>query len=326
MTSILLTGASGFIGFHTAVRLCGEGYKVFAPIRSGALQNDNVQRLKSKGVRIIEGDFFDQKILKQICSEKIDAVVHLAAIRGETDFSEEHYYKINVCGTEVLLEQAKIFNIPKFIYCSSVGVLGTIPQKQPAAADDNICPDNLYHKSKRQAEELALKYHNESMNVCILRPTITYGGGDDGFLPKLVSLVSKRRFVLINSQIKIHLLNVTSFAGLIIKLLQMDKLDGQSYIVADKEPVGLNDLVNKIYRIARGRDYPNYIKASSFLFRGAEAILKTLGIRRLLTSVQLISRSWTYDISKTEEGLGYQPLDTLANIQKTIEDELNAGK
>jgi dihydroflavonol-4-reductase len=314
---ILLTGASGFIGSNTAEYLA-ERYDVISPVRSGSLYKKIVQDLRKKGIKIIEGDFYDEALLKRIFEKGVETVIHLAAIRGETDVSKEVYNMVNVEATRLLLQYAQRYKTSKFIFCSSVGVLGTIPKNVPASTTDAVFPDNLYHHSKCEAENIVRQYHNDALNTCILRPTITYGEHDNGFIPKLVSLVRDKRFVLPSKSVYIHLLNIRSLRKFIADLVEADKLDGNSYIVADKRPVRLSDLVNKISQAVQQKDYPLFLRLPSFIFSGSRYLLKLTGRSQLLTSLQLISQNWTYDISVTEASLGYQPVDTFESIDSII--------
>jgi nucleoside-diphosphate-sugar epimerase len=81
---ILLTGASGFIGSNTAEYLA-EIHDIISPVRTGSLYKQSVHTLREKGVTIIEGDFYDETVLKRIFEGAVEVVIHLAAIRGETD-------------------------------------------------------------------------------------------------------------------------------------------------------------------------------------------------------------------------------------------------
>jgi nucleoside-diphosphate-sugar epimerase len=216
------------------------------------------------------------------------------------------------------LQYAQKYKVSKFIFCSSVGVLGTIPKNIPASTTDAVSPDNLYHHSKREAENIVRQYHTDSLNTCILRPTITYGEYDNGFIPKLISLVRNKRFIQPSKSIYIHLLNIRSLRKFITDLVEADKLDGNSYIVADKTPVRLSDLVNKISQAVQKKDYPQFLRVPPFIFSWSRFLLKLTGRSQLLTSIQLISQNWTYDIGETEACLGYQPTDTLESIDSTI--------
>ena len=319
MKTIFLTGVSGFIGSNIAKKLLDKNYKVIAPIRKESLNKINSLN-KYENLKVITGDFFSPDILKKI-SEKIDVVIHFASIRGEGGGSEKDYQKINVEGTESLLKFANAKKIPGFIYCSSVGVLGTIPENQPAGVNQKVNPDNLYHNSKWQSEQLVKGYHSSRLNTCIVRPTITYGTGDDGFLPKLIEMVKLKRFPLSSKDVYIHLLDVNAFSNLIFKIIDSKELEGKTYIVADKSPVLLKDVANQISGFL-GKN-SGWIKLPVFVLNMAEFCLKLLNQKKLLTSIQLINQSWTYQLDETVNDLGYQPSETFSVLNNYLKEIVN---
>jgi len=316
MVTVLLTGVSGFIGFHIAKKLLEENIRVIAPVRKQSIEKTVILQ-KYNNFKFIEGDFYNTDILKQI-SDPIDIILHFASIRGEGAGDEKEYQQINVYGTENLLKFASESKIRKFIYCSSVGVLGSIPQNQPAGADQKVNPDNFYHNSKWQAEQLVLKYHNANLETCILRPTITYGGGDNGFIPRMVQLVKTKRFPLSSKKVCIHLLDVSAFSNLILKTINRGHLNGKIYIVADKSPVLLKDVVKEIASFLGNNS--GWIKVPHIILSSGEFFLKILNQKKLLTSVQLINQNWTYKIDETISDLQYHPSDTLTGIKNYLKE------
>jgi len=316
MKTILLTGASGFIGSHIAKKLLSENHKVIAPVRLHS--QDKLNKLtKFENFKILSGDFYDANFLKQI-SEKIDVVLHFASIRGEGGGDEKEYKKINIEGTRNLLEFARISQIPKFIYCSSVGVLGTIPQNQPTSVNQQVNPDNLYHNSKWESERLVNEYNSSLLNTCVLRPTITYGPGDDGFIPRLVDMVKSKKFPLTSKDVFIHLLDVAAFSKLVSSLVESGEIKGKTYIVADKSPVLLKDLVTQVSEIIGNGS--GFIKVPAIIFNLGELGLKLLNQKKLLTSIQLINKSWTYQIDETVNDLGFQASETLTVLSSHLKE------
>ena len=245
---ILLTGATGFIGSHVAERLLNDqSFRVVAIVRKKR-DHKNMENLQRKGVLLVEGAFYDKTLLETVFSDyPIKYVVHLAAIRGEGSGTKEDYYKVNVLGTEALLEASLHNGVKRFVFCSSVGVFGTIPQTLPGNLMGPLNGDNLYHQSKISAEEKVGDFTHRGLDAYIVRPSITYGKGDNGFPLKLVGLVKKRFLPLVHEGNLIHLLDVEKLADVFINVLVADDLKQRILIVADKEPVLLGELVDLIY-------------------------------------------------------------------------------
>ncbi len=315
--NILISGISGFIGSHIAEKLLEDGHTLFAPIRKESERK--ISHFKANAqLNILTGDFYDPALLKNI-DTKIDVILHFASIRGAGMGTLNDYTKINVGGTQALLDFAKNRNVGKFIYCSTVGVLGSIPKKVPAAPDDKPRADGLYHQTKYESEKRVLAENCANLKTCVLRPTITYGPRDDGFIPKMISMVAGKKLILPSGTVKLHLLDVNAFATLVSSMIESGAWAGKIYHVADKDPVVLRELVNKISNIVSHEDYPGIYKVPGIIYRLSTILLTVLGMQKFNTSIKLISRNWYYDIQKTVDELNYQAVDTLTSIESVID-------
>jgi nucleoside-diphosphate-sugar epimerase len=315
--NILITGMSGFIGSHIAQGLLEKGHVLFALIRKGSQEKVSFLAGDSN-LNILPGDFHDPDVLNTV-SDKIDCILHFASIRGAGMGTLNDYTKINVGGTQALLDFAKNQNVGKFIYCSTVGVLGSIPKKVPAAPDDKPRADGLYHQTKYESEKRVLAENSANLKTCVLRPTITYGPRDDGFIPKMISMVAGKKLILPSGTVKLHLLGVNAFATLVSSMIESEVWAGKIYHVADKDPVVLRELVNKISNIVSHEDYPGIYKVPGIIYRLSTILLTVLGMQKFNTSIKLISRNWYYDIQKTVDELNYQAVDTLTSIESVID-------
>ena len=317
--SLLITGSTGFIGSHVAEKLLSEKrYNVIAIVRKKTNYR-NVNDLKSKGTILFEGGFYDQNLLERIFEEfPVKYVIHAAALRGGGAGTKEDYHRINVLGAEALLKASLEYRVGKFILFSSVGVLGTIPREVPATTLTGYSGDNAYHRSKIRAEKKAAAFIKKGLNVLIIRPTITYGTGDDGFSEKLVTLVRKRRLIMPFKDIRVHLLHVRGCAALVSRLLRERGLSDRVFMAADAGPVPLRELVDLIHVNLYGVTYPRFLKMPTFVFRGMAMGLQILGSEKWATRILLMSNDWYYDISKTVAALHYIPENTRDAFLKWI--------
>ncbi|NIO21119.1 MAG: NAD-dependent epimerase/dehydratase family protein, partial [Candidatus Aenigmarchaeota archaeon] len=129
---VLITGATGFIGSHVTKRLLWEReYRVVAIVRKKRSYK-NVHDLEENGAILVEGNFCDMNLLENTFERfPIQNVVHIAALRGGGAANRKDYHELNVSGTELLLEASFESQVQRFIFCSSVGVFGTIPKEVP---------------------------------------------------------------------------------------------------------------------------------------------------------------------------------------------------
>jgi len=164
---ILLTGAAGFIGYHTARRLLARGDRVlgidnlnaYYPV---ALKRERLVELERlPGFRFRELDVAAPDFAAGLSGERFDAIVHLAAQAG-VRYSVENpraYVEANVTGQVSILELAASLPAPPpVVYASSSSVYGTgeaTPYAESARADR---PVSVYAATKRAGELLAHAY------------------------------------------------------------------------------------------------------------------------------------------------------------------------
>ncbi len=194
--TILVTGAAGFIGSHTAAALLARGDQVvgldnlndyYDPGRKA----DNLRSLREQGENrfsFVEGDVRDRELVGKLFLDfEFSAVAHLAAMAGVRVSIEDPglYYDVNVNGTLALLDAAvgRLPRIipghptpPTFVLASTSSAYGEtrrIPFVETDACDKPISP---YASSKLAAEMLAYTYHHlYDLNVTALRFFTVYG-------------------------------------------------------------------------------------------------------------------------------------------------------
>ena len=164
--NILVTGAAGFIGYHTALALKGHtviGLDNFDPYYSVKLKRLRAQKLAKEGICLVEGDILDKKrLLELIEKHKITHIIHLAAQAGVRHSLKhpEDYIKANVEGFLSVLEAVRVHPEIKLIYASSSSVYG-LNKKTPYSTDDRVDrPASLYGATKRMNELMAESYHH----------------------------------------------------------------------------------------------------------------------------------------------------------------------
>lgn len=187
--TILVTGAAGFIGSHTAQRLLADGHTVvgldnlndyYDPKRKRA----NLAELPSTAAapdrfHFVEGDIRDRDLLARLFGEyAFAAVAHLAAMAGVRVSIENPYlyYDVNLTGTLNLLEAARAHRTGNFVLASTSSVYGATQQIPFVETDLCDRPLTPYAASKRAAEMLGFTYHHlHNQNFTALRFFTVYG-------------------------------------------------------------------------------------------------------------------------------------------------------
>ena len=172
MSTILVTGASGFVGSHVVPELVGAGHRVVALVRDDRAAARVTARLDVDQVRSVTfrtGDPVAGVGLADalLC---VDAVVHLVAIARDRDGGKS-LRKVNLGGTEAMLRAAEAAGVRRFVHVGAMGV-----------TDD---PDLHYASSKARAEAAV---RASALDWTVLKPSLLWGPRD-GFFNIVADLV-----------------------------------------------------------------------------------------------------------------------------------------
>ncbi len=322
MPRLLITGVTGLIGRAVLKALLAEktDYHITALIRPETVP-ERYRAFRSE-LEIVKLDLADTpKLASFLKDNTFDAVLHIGALRGGRKFSRQGYLRANFICTQQLAEHCLEHNA-KFMFCSSVGVFGAIPEELPANNQTERNADNFYHYTKIECEKMIQRAVIRGLNAAILRPSVTYGTGDHGFPYQMVKMVHKNRFPLISKRVWIHLCHVDTISKAFVWLLNNDFKPGLAMNVADREPVQLQQLVNFISRELSGDNYNSILKLDRAFFRWGEQLAKLAKNELWVSRFQLISRSWFYQVADIYELTGLPPTFTIPDIRITISDYL----
>ncbi|MFX1566579.1 MAG: SDR family NAD(P)-dependent oxidoreductase [Promethearchaeota archaeon] len=155
LRTVLVTGATGFVGSHLVEALLRQEFRVraFDNLSTGTLDNLTTA-LRHEAFTFVEGDIRDAKATQQVC-ENCDIVVHLAAVTkvAESIRNPEKYMDINVMGTQNVLAGAVHADIDRIVFASSAAVYGT-PETVPIPEEASTQPLSPYGTSKLEGEQL----------------------------------------------------------------------------------------------------------------------------------------------------------------------------
>jgi len=188
--TLLITGATGFIGNHLVKALCERKYNCRCLVRN---LNKAQELFKNcEGIEFVIGDITNSVSLQNI-ERNADIVIHLAALLE--DFRRVHtdIWNINFSGTVNLLKNLN--KIRRFIFCSTPGVQGL--GYKYAKEDFPYNARGIYEESKAEAEKIIIQICNQKgIEWCILRPDFVYGPGDLRRLP-FYKMIAKRKVYII---------------------------------------------------------------------------------------------------------------------------------
>jgi dihydroflavonol-4-reductase len=172
MKPTLVTGATGFIGWHVARKLLARGHTVRALVRPGS-------KVRELEVEEVTGDLRDPGSLQRAVAG-CGLVFHVAADYRLWATDPGELYRSNVDGTRNLLTAARVSGVERVVYTSTVGCIG-IPENRPGSEDLEVHLEEMtgaYKRSKFQAEQVALEFAGTGFPVVIVNPTAPIGDHD----------------------------------------------------------------------------------------------------------------------------------------------------
>lgn len=188
---ILITGATGYIGYKLAMEATRRNYTVHILVRDlqSPLLPVHPNIIKFKGDITDKGSVVTA--MKGCCK-----VMHAAAIAKLSAKDNSIFYSVNVEGTRNMLDAALALGVKKFVFTSSCAVIGPSGKYPMSENDPRITAfENDYEISKHWAEELVKEYCRRGLFAVIVAASRVYGPGHDcngnvmnGMLKSLLSL------------------------------------------------------------------------------------------------------------------------------------------
>ena len=234
---ILITGSKGYVG-STLNNKLKLAYTVIGHGRTADNLSDT-------------SEFFAVDIDRQsnwkACLSGVNTIIHLAAVAHNKSNDPELINEVNVSGTINLAQQAVESSVKRFIFISSIGVLGNA-NLTPFNEQSSARPHSFYAESKLRAESALLKIASESnMEVVIIRPVLVYGAGAPGNFGKLVNLVDRvplLPFAICHN--KRSFISVDNLVDFISVCIIHPKAKNQIFCISDGTDVSTRELTNGI--------------------------------------------------------------------------------
>jgi dihydroflavonol-4-reductase len=174
MKPTLVTGATGFVGWHVARKLLDRGQRV------RVLARDPARIRELDGVEPARGDLRDPDSLARAVAG-CGLVFHVAADYRLWTREPDEMFRSNVDGTRNLLAAAKSAGVERVVYTSTVGCIG-MPndgglgdERSPVGIEEMTGP---YKRSKFLAEKVALEFAEGGLDVVVVNPTAPVGDHD----------------------------------------------------------------------------------------------------------------------------------------------------
>jgi nucleoside-diphosphate-sugar epimerase len=297
MKKILVTGASGFIGYSVCNALSRLDQHVCGAVRNvNSLTNDNMFEYISVGEIGPETNW--KKAL-----EKIDCIIHCAGKVDEINKKKDldAYRLVNIDGTKRLAEQAASIGVKRFVFLSSIKVNGESTNKVFTNSDVPN-PKDVYSISKFDAEKVLWQVSStKGLEVVVLRLPLVYGHGTKGNMLRLIKLINLG-IPLPFGSVKNHrsLIGIDNLVDILIRCIDHPEAKGKTFLVSDGEDLSTPELLRYIAS-AMGRRV--------LLFSFPILLLKLLGFFIGKSSeIDRLIRSLQVDNSYLRKTLSWSPL------------------
>ncbi|MGH8127693.1 MAG: NAD-dependent epimerase/dehydratase family protein [Gammaproteobacteria bacterium] len=304
---ILVTGGSGFLGSHLIPELVKDEHEVFALTRSASSD----EKVGALGAAPVRGDLENTA---RLSLPAIDTVIHAAA-RFRFAGPREPYFRVNVTGTQALLEAADATGAKIFVYVSAAGVIMDDRGSPIRDADETArtYPNSFsgYIASKAQGEAAVLAADKPGFRTIALRPSAIWGPGD-AFSREIPDAISSGRFAFVNRGdypfSTCHVDNVIEAIR-----LALDKgTGGRAYFINDRETTTFRDFIAKLAQL-QGLSID---KVRSIPYRLAFTLGRLMEIGAVLvrsdddppltrSMIRMIGREMTTNDAAARRDLGY---------------------
>ena len=308
MSTILITGATGFVGRELCSRLESEERDVRCVVRE----------LSSMANSVVVGDIGPDTHWDEAL-KGVDTVIHLAArvhvMKDDSSDPLAEFRRVNVDATLNFARQAAAAaGVKRFIFLSTVKVNGEeTTTGHPFNEGNPPYPLDPYGISKHEAEEgLRLLAEETGLEVVIIRPPLVYGPGVKGNFASMLHWIAKGIPLPLGA---IHnqrsLVALDNLVDLIITCIDHPAAANQTFLVADGEDLSTTELLRRV-GLAMGKP-ARLVPVPVGLLKFGAALLGKRGMaQRLCGNLQV-------DISKARDVLGWTPqVSVVEGLGKTV--------
>jgi UDP-glucose 4-epimerase len=307
---VLITGASGFVGYHIIEEALKNNLEVYAAVR----KNSDTDHLRNLNIQYVHLKYNDvESLIKEISEKKYDYIVHAAGVTNGR--SQKELVTVNTYFTYNLAKAAEECGIKKFVLISSLAAIGPLKKLNGIITENTApAPITAYGKSKLMAEQKVATL--TALNYTILRPTAVFGQRDKGIFIFIRQMTKGLEPYIGNIEQKISLIYVKDLAAASIKAIFAPAKT--IYNISDGNFYNRYELGDTIKELLKLRTFKfhlpvNFVKIVAGLngklssLRGKASVINTEKI------AELTAKNWHCDIAKAQAELGFYPRYSLHN-------------
>jgi nucleoside-diphosphate-sugar epimerase len=322
MKTILITGATGFLGKHLVQQFKDAADSTRLRVLCRGLspwENDSA-------VEVVHGDIVNREHVER-AAEGVSEIYHLAGVVSRESKDQDLLYETHIEGTRNVCEAALKHRVEKVLVVSSSGTVAVsrtpdVHDETSGYKNDVVC-EWPYYLSKIFAEKLALDYHSRTgLNVVVVNPSLLLGIGDDRnsstrdvalFLLGEIKVIPKGGLNFVDVRDVAHGLTLAMRSG----------KPGGRYLMGNVNWT-FRQLIEKVAEIS-GKKPPTMEPPVEFSLWGARAlrvIYRLLGKKVQLdeASIKMSACYWYCDSTRARTEIGFQTRDPEETLKETVED------
>ncbi|MFQ5798934.1 MAG: NAD-dependent epimerase/dehydratase family protein [Bacteroidota bacterium] len=242
MKTILVTGATGFLGRHLVGKLSQDGSRIRCIVR----HPDKARNLLQRNIELVIGDLSNQEVAFNAV-QGVDAIVHAAGQVGGWG-NKEAYMRNNVVATRNLLEACASHGVKRFLFVSSVASYGLQPGRLLTEESPAEFISDPYCQTKLECENLVRHFSDRHrITATVLRPSIIFGPFDRRFLRRVVEAVRSGTVVTVGKRNQgpplVYVEDVVNFTAAI---LRSQSTPFEIYNLSSPEDVSWERIVHEV--------------------------------------------------------------------------------